>query len=200
MKRTLQRIWEQASIYLPVLLMALLALGTWWLVRNAPEPLHSQVEQVVSDEPDYVMENFSVHQFDGTGRLQSVMTGDQAQHFPKTDTVEVEAVRTRNVAPDGMITISSARRGISNSDSSQIQLLGNAQVERLLPQQPGQAMRYSGEFLHAWTNEERMESHLPVELTRGNDKFTGNQMKYDNLSQTVDLNGRVKGVIYPKNK
>lgn len=200
MKRTLQRIWEQASIYLPVLLMALLALGTWWLVRNAPEPLHSQVEQVVSDEPDYVMENFSVHQFDGTGRLQSVMTGDQAQHFPKTDTVEVEAVRTRNVAPDGMVTTSSARRGISNSDSSQIQLLGNAQVERLLPQQPGQVMRYSGEFLHAWTNEERMESHLPVELTRGNDKFTGNQMKYDNFSQTIDLNGRVKGVIYPKNK
>lgn len=200
MKKSLQRVWEQTSIYLPVLLMALLAMGTWWLVRHAPKPLQSQTDQVLSDDPDYVMEQFSVHQFDNAGRLQSVMTGHEARHFPKTDTIEVDEIRTRNIAPDGMVTTSSARRGISNSDSSEVQLVGNAKVERQRPQQPGLTMRYSGDFLHAWTNEERMESHLPVELTRGNNKFTGDQMKYDNLSQVVELNGRVKGIIYPKNK
>ena len=29
------RIWDQASIYLPVVLMGALALGTYWLVRNS---------------------------------------------------------------------------------------------------------------------------------------------------------------------
>ena len=82
MRNTLQRMWEQASIYLPVLLMAVLAMGTGWLVRNAPKPLQSNVDQVVSDAPDCIMENFSVHQFDGKGRLQSVMTGAQARHVP----------------------------------------------------------------------------------------------------------------------
>jgi lipopolysaccharide export system protein LptC len=28
--------WERLSIYLPLVLMVLLALGTYWLVRNAP--------------------------------------------------------------------------------------------------------------------------------------------------------------------
>ncbi|WP_312565098.1 LPS export ABC transporter periplasmic protein LptC [Comamonas sp.] len=201
MKKTLQRMWEQASIYLPVLLMAMLAMGTWWLVRNAPKPLQSNVDQVVSDAPDYVMDNFSVHQFDGTGRLQSVMTGEQARHFPKTDTMEVDDVRTRSIALNGMVTMSSADRGISNSDSSEVQLIGNAKVERVQPQQPGLTTRYTGEFLHAWTNEERVESHLPVVLTRGKNQFTGDRMKYDNLSQVVELNGRVKGIIYSdKNK
>ena len=37
----LRRGWEGASVYLPVLLMGLLALGTWWLVRNAPHPLQA---------------------------------------------------------------------------------------------------------------------------------------------------------------
>lgn len=197
MKKALQRIWEQASIYLPVMLMAMLAMGTWWLVRNAPKPLQNKADQVVSDAPDYIMDKFSVHQFDGKGRLQSVMTGEQARHLPKMDTMEVDAVRMRNLALNGMVTTSSANLGISNSDSSEVQLVGNARVERQLPQQPGMATRYAGEFLHAWTNEERVESHLPVVITRGNNQFTGDRMKYDNLSQVINLDGRVKGVIYP---
>ena len=36
MMRWAQQGWERLSLYLPVLLMGLLALGTWWLVRNAP--------------------------------------------------------------------------------------------------------------------------------------------------------------------
>lgn len=200
MKKSLQRFWEQASIYLPVLLMALLAMGTWWLVRNAPKPQQSNVEQMVSDAPDYVMAEFSVHQFDRAGRLQSVMTGDEARHFPRTDTLEVDAVRTRSMAPDGMVTTASAQRGISNADSSEVQLVGNAVVERQLPNQPDQVSRYTGEFLHAWTNEERVESHLPVVLTRGNQRFEGDAMQYDNLSQVVELKGRVKGIIPPNKK
>ena len=38
MMRWAQQGWERLSLYLPVLLMGLLALGTWWLVRNAPQP------------------------------------------------------------------------------------------------------------------------------------------------------------------
>ena len=200
MKKSLQRIWEQTAIYLPVLLMALLAMGSWWLVRHAPKPLQASSDQVVSDAPDYVMEKFSVYQFDGTGRLQNVMTGDLAQHFPKTDTMEIDTVRTRSWAPNGVVTMASARRGISNSDSSEVQLMGNAQVERSIPQQPDQTTRYAGEFLHVWTNEERVKSHLPVVLNKGNDQFSGESMQYDNLSQVIELKGRVQGLIHPKNK
>lgn len=200
MKKSLQRVWERVSIYLPVLLMAVLAMGTWWLVRNAPKPVQGAVEQQVSDDPDYVMDKFSVHQFDGSGRLQSVMTGDQARHLPRTDTLEVDAIRTRTIAPDGVVTTSSAQRGISNSDSSEVQLVGDALVTRGTPQQPDQAMQVSGEFLHAWTNEERVQSHVPVVIKRGKDQFSGDNMEYDNLSQVIQLNGRVKGVIYPSNK
>lgn len=200
MKPSLQRISERASIYLPVLLMAVLAMGTWWLVRNAPKPLQANMEQPLSNLPDYRMEDFSVLQFDRAGRLQSVMTGTEARHLPLSDTLEVDAIRTRNIAPDGAITTSSATRGISNSDSSEVQLVGNALVERHNPVQPGQPMQMNGEFLHAWTNEERVQSHVPVVLKRGKDQFTGDKMDYDNLSQVIELNGRVKGVIYPSKK
>ena len=35
----LRHAWDRLSIYLPVLLMGLLALGTWWLVKNTPGPI-----------------------------------------------------------------------------------------------------------------------------------------------------------------
>lgn len=200
MKQTFQRMWEHVSIYLPVLLMAALALGTWWLVRNAPKPLVAATDQTASTDPDYTMVAFSVHQFDAQGRLQSVITGDEARHFPATDFLEVDSVRTRSIAPDGTVTLTSGQRGISNGDGSEVQLWGDAQVLRTPVGQPHNQMRVEGEFLHAWTQEERVRSHLPVVLVRGNNRFEGDSLDYDNLSQVVELKGRVQGVIQPRAK
>ena len=198
MNKSWQRAWEQASVYLPVLLMALLALGTWWLVRQAPKPLLDTRKAVASADPDYIMERFSIEQFGPTGTLESVMTGQQARHFPLQDVFEVDAIHSRHWGPDGTITTSSAQRGISNADASEIQLIGDAKVRRQKPQNAQQDLQVSGDFLHIWPNEERTQSHLPVEIQRGSHQFTGDQMAYDNLSQVMELKGRVKGTIYPR--
>ena len=42
-----------------------------------------------------------------------------------------------------------------------------------------------------------MRSNRPVQLTRGNDRFTADTMEYDNLDQVLQLNGRVRGVLMP---
>ena len=71
MKPNLRHAMEKLSLYLPVLLMGLLALGTWWLVRNAPKPIAVGPERAVMHEPDYYMKDFSIKSFDVTGRLKS---------------------------------------------------------------------------------------------------------------------------------
>ncbi len=43
-----------------------------------------------------------------------------------------------------------------------------------------------------------MQSHKPVLLTRGRDQFTADTLAYDNFSQVIELNGRVKGRLVPK--
>ena len=200
MNKSLLRMGEQISIYLPVLLMALLALGTWWLVRNAPQPLTPPTQPRDSATPDYVMKDFSVYQFDNSGRLQSEVLGDVAHHFPQTQTFEVHEIRTHTVAPDGTQTQTSARRGISNADASEVQLFGDAKVKQLPQGQDQQALSVEGEFLHAWTLEERVQSHLPVVLKKGANTFAGDSMQFDNLDQVLDLQGRVKVKIEPSQK
>jgi lipopolysaccharide export system protein LptC len=36
-----------------------------------------------------------------------------------------------------------------------------------------------------------------VVLTRGNDRFTGDSMTYDNLSRELEMKGRVHGMLMP---
>ena len=83
-----------------------------------------------------------------------------------------------------------------------MQLFGNAIVTREpvpakagVPAQP--RLEFRSEFLHAFTNSERVQSNQPVTLTRGNDRFTADKMDYDNLDQVLQLRGRVRGVILP---
>jgi len=201
MTTLLRRSWDRLSLYLPVLLMGLLALGTWWLVRNAPVPLAPEAQRPVRHDPDYFMKGFSVKTFDGTGRLHSEIQGTMARHYPDTDTLEIDQARMRSVSPDGRVTVATARRALSNADGSEVQLFGDAVVTRQPLRQPGgktlPRLEFQGEFLHAWTNDERVRSHLPVTLTRGNDRFTADSMDYDNLDQVLQLRGRVHGLLMP---
>ena len=197
----LRTAWEQLSLYLPVILMGVLALGTYWLVRSTPLLLPSEPEPPAQHEPDYFMRKFSVKTFDSTGRLKSEVLGADARHYPDTDTLEIDLVRIRSFNPQGGLTTASAQRALANADASEVQLLGDARVVREpMADKAGQRqsrMEFRGEFLHAFMNTERVKSHKPVTLRRGTDQFTADTMDFDNLERVMQLKGRVKGVLVP---
>ena len=201
MTPVLRQGWEKFSLYLPIILMGMLALGTWWLVRNAPAPVAAAAASANPHQPDYFMKVFSVKSFDGTGRLQSEVKGEMGRHFANTDTLEIDKVHMRSVTPQGRVTVATADRALSNADGSEVQLFGNAVVTReAIPGGAGTAqphLEFRGEFLHAYTQAERVRSDQPVVLIRGNDRFTADAMEYDHLDQVLQLRGRVRGVLMP---
>lgn len=197
----LQVVLDRVSLYLPVVLMGLLALGTYWLVRSTPQATQAQPERPVRHEPDYFMHDFSVKTFDPTGRLKSEVRGTDGRHFPDTDTLEIDQSHIVSYADDGRRTVATANRALSNGDGSEVQLFGNAIVVREpgnnAKGQPQPRMEFRGEFLHVFVNTEQVRSNKPVTLIRGTDQFTADTLDYDNLGLLMQLHGRVKGTMVP---
>jgi lipopolysaccharide export system protein LptC len=190
------RVAELVSAYLPVLLMALLAGSTWWLVKNTPQPASDTPAPVVRHEPDYTMQRFVVQRFAPTGRLRAQIEGDEMRHFPDTDTLEIDGAHMRMISPTQHVTLANARRALVNGDATEVQLLGGAQVVReAAGEEP--AIEFRGEFLHAFVNTERVRSHLPVTLRRGTTEIRADTLDYDNLQRVVLFKGRVRANFAP---
>lgn len=193
--------FDRITIYLPIILMGALALGTYWLVRNAPRLLENGAAKPAVHEPDYFMRDFVLKNFLPNGELRSELSGKEGRHYPDTDTFEVDDVRVRSVSPEGLVTRASARRGVSNADATEVQLFGNAVVVReagttttgrTLPR-----MEFRGEFLHAFLDTDRVTSNKPVTLIRAGNSFTADQLDYDHRSGVAELQGRVRGQLVP---
>lgn len=195
-------LWDRMAMYMPLLMMGGLALGTYWLVRNTPIFSAPDAAKEASHEVDYFMRKFTVKSFDENGKLKSEIYGTEARHFQDTDILEIDQVRMRSVNPEGLVTTATANRAYANSDGSEVQLTGNAKVIREASQDASgketPRLEYRGEFLHAFLNEERVTSHKPVLLIRGADQFTGDTFAYNNLDQVAVLTGRVRGILMPK--
>lgn len=203
MKNFLYDAWERFLLYLPLMVMGTLALGTYWLVRSTPAPEAAQAERVRGHEPDYFMQGFSIKTYDASGRMRSEVQGDVARHYPDTQWIEIDSIRIRSFDAQGRLTTASALRGLTTDSGSEVQLIGKAVVVREADKTAGKTqprMEYRGEFLHAFMDTEVVKSHKPVELTRGNDRFTANALEFDNVDQVIQLRGRVRGTLVPEQR
>ena len=200
--RSVLRIWDRVSIYLPIVLMGALALGTYWLVRNSPVFATPEAAKAARHDVDYFMRKFTIKSYDEVGTMRSEVKGLEGRHYADNDTLEIDQPRIRSISDLGRHVTSTSKRALSNGDGSEVQLFGDALVVRdpvvgidggIMPR-----MEFSGEFLHAYVNEERVKSHLPVVLTRGSDQFSGDTFAYNNVTGIAELKGRVKGLLHPK--
>lgn len=183
--------------YVPLVVMGLLALFSWWLVKNAPMLQTAGALPAVRHLPDYTMEKFMVQRFHADGSLKARIEGDEVRHYPDTDTLEVENARIRAISPDGRVTVATARRAVSNADASEVQLQGGARVVRQ-PATGELPIEFRGEFLHAFLRTERVRSHLPVIVQRGAAEVRADTLDIDHLDQLVNLKGRVRATFAPR--
>ncbi len=199
----MRRVFDRLVVYLPLLLMGLMAMTTYWLVRNTPVIGEAELEAAPRHVPDYFMRDFSVKVFGEDGRLKSEMVGIEGRHYPDTDTLEIDQPRIRIFGVEGRVTTAVAARGLVNADGAEAQLFDKAVVVREASTNSQGVVTPRSEmhsdFLHMFANTEQVRSHLPVLLVRGaGDRFTSQEgIDYDNLERVMQLTGRVRGTLLP---
>jgi lipopolysaccharide export system protein LptC len=185
------RLREALATWLPLLLMLLLALGTWWLVKSTPGAATPRPGSAATHEPDYTMEVFSVQRFTAQGRPSVRLQGERLRHFPDTDVTEVDGLRLHAVDEDGVQTQALARRAWINGDASEVRLEGGAQVTR--PDGPGgAAIDMRGQALQANLRTRQFAATQPVVVRFGSGELQAERFEYDHATRVLVMKGRVR--------
>lgn len=198
---TLAALWDKTSIYLPVLLMGLLALVSYWVVSLSPSAELPAPERVVSQAPDSIMRDFAVRQFSPNGTLQSELFGREMRRYPYNDTSVIDEAHGVQIADTGRRTTFQAQRLTTNADQSIYWFEGNVIIIREAHHTPASQdprVEYRGEALTLYVDEDRLASDQPVIITRGNDRISGNRLRYDDNSTVLDVQGRVRALLQPR--
>jgi len=200
MKAHLYQLWDKLSLYLPIALMAFFAIGTWWLVRNTPKLDEGGSVHPVRHESDYQLQQFSIQSFDAQGHFKSQLWGEQALHYPDTDTLEIKQVRLHGLDLHGATTRGSALRALVSANSTQVELTGQVH----LVHQPAPAanataaMTFDSEALHIDTERDELHTATPVVIAQGGKRFSANGMTYQHEQGQLELRGQVRSTLTPQ--
>ncbi len=187
------RLRDGVSTYLPLLLMALLALATWWLVKNTPGALPAQDRDPARQEPDYTMRSFTLQRFAPDGHLRVHLEGSELRHYPGGDRLEVDSVNVHAVAPDGRITLATAQHAVSNGDANRLQLNGGAEVTSVDASDVPIVIR--SEFLEALLDTDVVRTDRPVQVLQGRNVVRAAGLVYDHRRRQLELKGPMRAVL-----
>ncbi|MGL4667598.1 MAG: LPS export ABC transporter periplasmic protein LptC [Saezia sp.] len=211
MRNLLDKFFEALILSIPLLVMGLLAVGTWWLVLITPEISSVVKSRVLRDTPDLIVNDFMLERFDSSGALRSSLTADVARRFPaineitmdQVDLMTTESTQSSEVAQPvlGSTGINFfkvtaiADRSILHNDQSMIELLDNAYVTRQPYGMQGdrEKTEFLGDELKVLLREGKLYSDKPVDISQDGTRFTANAMTYDYATNTLQMTGRVVG-------
>lgn len=184
---------DRLAVSLPVLLMAVLAGFTWWLVRNTPRAEAPRAARPVAHVVDYEMERFMTRRYEG-GSLRVVVEGRQLRHYADDGTVEIDEVRLRAQDAGGRLYRAQAHLGVADAELREVRLDGAARVHREAQPSAGTgALELRGEQLWMDTQAQRVRSQRPVQLVSETGTLTAGTLDHDGRAGVTLLGARVRG-------
>jgi lipopolysaccharide export system protein LptC len=191
-----QRLTDALNAYVPVLMLALLAGGTYWLVRSTPNAPEAKPEAAARHVPESIMRDFALRAHATDGQLKHELRGAELRQYKDDRSFEVDAPVMLRQASLGGVQRASAQRAVSNADGSDVQLYGQAVARRDQPGKPSFEIR--SDILLVYQPEELVRATRPVVIVRGQDEYSGSAMTYRGLQGTFELQGPARAVWQPK--
>ncbi len=197
-------IMAQVLKFLPMLLMAILTLGTYWMVQmNEP---NLDAEKQKRHVPDYIMDGIVVTTLGPEGNTKFRVVGQKLTHYEDDASSEIDwpiARRFHETKPP--ITVKSDK-GFLDGDMTILDLVGNASLTR--PAQPATASQagsarlfMSSSKFTVLMNDDIVKTNRPVNLEQGLSIMTSQEGAiFDNVHQKLTMIGQVKGRIESESK
>jgi lipopolysaccharide export system protein LptC len=189
------RLRDELTTYLPLVIMAVLAGASWWLIQNTPEAATERVRSPVLHEPDYEMQGFSVQHYTVAGPAKGVIEGDVVRHYPDTDELVIDGVRLRWADDQGHLMHASAARAVASGDGRRVRLEGGARVRRDAIDGVSTEMEFTSEVMEFDSDAATVDSAEPIVLREGDTTLRAATLHYQHRDGLLTLGGPVHGVV-----
>jgi lipopolysaccharide export system protein LptC len=180
-KRTAHR-WRLLALMLGGVFCAF---GSFWLLQVVTEQDRT-ISVGKSNEPDYIIDNFSFVRMGKSGQPAYVVSGDRLTHRPIEDISYVDKPVVQGMTTEHPRMTMHADRARILHEQDQIELIGNVDVER-----PGTAtvkpLSIKTQQLTVLPDEEIMKTDQPVVMKLGAATVSGTGMVANNATQRVHL-------------
>jgi lipopolysaccharide export system protein LptC len=186
------RWWDRMSLYLPLIMMAVLALGTWWLLQSAPGgALPASEAKPSRGIPDYVMSGFELRRFDEQGQLRARLLGERLSHWSQGDRLHLQGVSLSVWDAAGGSSQASAQQAQTAQSLERIELSGGVRLQQQWPD-AAPTLQLRGEGLTLRADRAEITSEKPVELEQGRSRIEAARLRLDYRQRVLELSGGVQ--------
>ncbi len=174
----------------PLLLMAALALLTFWLDHQV------QVEggehpSLRRHDPDYLVTNFTTTTYNHDGQAVNSLAAAQMQHYPDDDSTEVIAPRLVQSKPEQPRYTIQADRGQISREGDEIFLYDHVVLQRDADAKES-AAKMTTSFLHILRDRSLVRTDREVRFDEEGRSLTGRGMEYHTDTRELFLHADVR--------
>jgi len=186
---------------MPLILMGILTLVTFWLVQKNTPPESSMLERVRLHEPDYIIKDGTLSALNEQGNTKYRILGNKVTHYDDDASIDINVPRMRLFQPDKAPVTVKSNTGHLDGDLTILELFDNASIFR--PAQAATAsepatlrMLASSSYFKVLINDDIVETDRPITLEQGMSIMNSTDGgRFDNILQSMTLSGQVKGRI-----
>lgn len=192
-----QRLLSRLATWFPVLLLATLAMLTYWL--DAQVQGNGRGDGTGAKDPDYFLEDFSATSFGKDGSMIQQLAAKKLIHYPDGQPTQVVAPQLTDTQPGKPPLRVRAEKGEVSGDNEHVYLSGNVVAERDAAAGQGK-VTLASDYLHVQPSLERADTNRRVTITDAMGTHVGGAMEADNKARTLKLRNGVTGEIRPAAK
>ena len=188
---------NRLSNWFPVILLASLAMLTYWL--DAQVHGDGRRPGAGAKEPDYFVEDFEATRYGKDGTVVEQLAAKRMTHFPDGQPTQLIAPHLTDTPPGKPPMRARADNGRITADNEHVYLSGNVVTERDAQGGRGK-LTMATDALHVQPRVEKADTDRRVTITDATGTHVGNAMEVDNKARTLKLRNGVTGEIRPGTK
>ena len=179
----------RGSLWLPLLVLLLLAALSFWIERSVQIPVNGS--EASKTDPEGIMENFDALRTDPTGRPHYRLSAKKLKHYSGSKRTELESPRFVLLGSSMGDVSAESRQATVSPDGNEVDLRGEVNVLRAA--RAGQsAMTLRTARLIVFPERNLLRSPGPVDVQDASLKLRAGAMEYNAGQRVIKLTGRVQ--------